>query len=285
MFDESNEIQFKVGISLVCLFLAGKFDNHFWRIVVVVIHHVLTSFVGESSMVGMVLRALAVFGIIWMPMFANFKYMKRKGCVMITGCDSGMGQATVEYLAKSNDDPKKGSYEKIFAACFNPKASREAFEKMLTPGQMKHVIVVSLDVTDDKSCQDAAKTIQTWITENPSKGLYGIVQYHGIAFNGPAAYMPIELYERQFQVNFLGNLRVVQNFLPILKQRADGQGRVVFTGTGGGSCSPCPPLLSAYMASKFATEAYCQSLRAEMYMTGANIECAMINPGFGTSCI
>lgn len=281
MFDENNEIPLKLVISLVCLFLAGKFDNHFWRIVVVYLHHVLVSFVDGSSLGGMILRALTIFGIIWIPMFANISYMKRKGCVMITGCDSGMGQATVEYLAKSNDATEKGSYEKIFAACFNPKSSRAAFEKILTPDQMKHVIVVPLDVTNDQSCKDAAKTVETWIAENSSKGLYGIVQYHGIAFNGPAAYMPIEMYERQLQVNFLGNLRVVQSFLPILKKRTDGPGRIVFTGTGGGSCSPCPPLLTAYMASKFATEGYCAALRAEMHMTRANIECCMINPGFG----
>lgn len=88
----------------------------------------------------------------------------------------------------------------------------------------------------------------------------------------------------QLQVNFFGNLRVIQSFLPLMKERSpDVQGRIVFTGTGGGACSPCPPLLTAYMASKFATEAYCQSLQAELFMTYANIKCCMINPGFGKS--
>eukprot|EP00980_Cylindrotheca_fusiformis_P005828 scaffold1224_cov97-Cylindrotheca_fusiformis.AAC.3 len=280
MFDESNEIPIKVGISILCLFLAGRFDNHFWRLVLIFLHSFLTSFVTASSATGMILRVVTMIGIMYMPMFANLSYMKRKGCVMITGCDSGMGQATVEYLAKSNDNPAKGTYEKIFAACFNPEAAKEAFEKMLTPDQMKHVAVVPLDVTNDKSCKEAAKTVQSWIDENSSEGLYGIVQYHGIAVNGPAAYIPLHMYERQMQVNFLGNLRIVQGFLPILKKRSDGPGRIVFTGTGGGPCSPCPPLLTPYMASKFAIEGYCQSLRAEMYMTGSNIECCMINPGF-----
>ena len=84
---------------------------------------------------------------------------------------------------------------------------------------MRHVIVVPLDVTDEKSCSLAAETVDSWITKNSSEGLYGIVQYHGIAFNGPASYMPVDLYERQMQVNFLGFVRVVQNFLPILKKR------------------------------------------------------------------
>jgi len=275
-----EEIPAKFAISLVCLLLAGKFDNHFWRIVVAYVHHLLISLIPTSSVVGLILRVVAMVGILWIPMFANFSYKKRQGCIMVTGCDSGMGQATVVHFAQTNDDPKKGSFEKIFAACYNAKASKEYFEKTLTKDQMRHVAVIPLDVTDEKSCKDAAKTVQSWINETSSKGLYGIVQYHGIAFNGPASYMPVDMYERQLQVNFLGFVRVVQNFMPILKKRSMTPARIIFTGTGGGPCTPCPPLLTAYMSSKFATEGFCHSLRAEMYMTETNIECCMINPGF-----
>lgn len=278
-----EETTAKLAISLACLLLAGKFDNHFWRIVVAYAHHILISMVPTSSVVDSILRVVVIVGIMWIPMFANFSYNKRQGCIMVTGCDSGMGQATAVYFAQTNDDPKKGSFEKIFAACFDAKASKEYFEKTLTKDQMRHIIVIALDVTDDKSCKDAAKTVQSWINETSSEGLYGIVQYHGIAFNGPASYMPVDFYERQLQVNFLGFVRVIQNFMPILKKRSMTNGRIILTGTGGGPCSPCPPLLSAYMSSKFATEAFCQSLRGEMNMTETNIECCMINPGFGTS--
>ncbi|KAL3942206.1 MAG: hypothetical protein SGBAC_003553 [Bacillariaceae sp.] len=275
-----EETTAKLAISLACLLLAGKFDNHFWRIVVAYAHHILISMVPTSSVVDSILRVVVIVGIMWIPMFANFSYNKRQGCIMVTGCDSGMGQATAVYFAQTNDDPKKGSFEKIFAACFDAKASKEYFEKTLTKDQMRHIIVIALDVTDDKSCKDAAKTVQSWINETSSEGLYGIVQYHGIAFNGPASYMPVDFYERQLQVNFLGFVRVIQNFMPILKKRSMTNGRIILTGTGGGPCSPCPPLLSAYMSSKFATEAFCQSLRGEMNMTETNIECCMINPGF-----
>ena len=282
MLQDIGEIPLKLGISFVLILLAGKFENHFWKLLVIFLQNAISS--AGSNKLGIVIHVLTTL-IIWLiPRFENFLYMTRQGCVMITGCDSGMGQATVVYLAKTNTD--KSGYEQIFAACFNPKASQEAFEKLLTSEEMKFVTVVPLDVTDDKSCKRAADVVDKWIKvrkdKESSKGLVGIIQFHGIAFNGPAAYMPMDMYERQLQVNFFGNLRVVQNFLPIMKKRSSTLGgRIIFTGTGGGSCSPCPPLLTAYMSSKFATEAYCQSLRAELYMTGANIECSVINPGFG----
>ena len=34
------------------------------------------------------------------------------------------------------------------------------------------------------------------------------------------------------------------------------------------------------MASKFATEGYCQALRQELYMTSTGIDAIVINPGF-----
>lgn len=224
---------------------------------------------------------------IWMaPMWVNLKYQNRQGCVFVTGCDSGMGQATVLHLARTQSDSNK--YEQIFAGCFNPKASQEYFEKNLTAEEIKYVTVVSLDVTSEESVTKAAKAMEDFRVQASKKnpqgyfGVTGLCMYHGIAYNGPAEYMPLDMYERQIQVNFLGFLRVIQKVLPQMKEHATPKlpGRIILTGTGGGPCSPCPPLLTAYMSSKFATEAYCQALRQELFMTNSPIEAVMINPGF-----
>jgi hypothetical protein len=72
------------------------------------------------------------------------------------------------------------------------------------------------------------------------------------------------------EVNYFGNIRICQAFLPLLQSKENAKTdfrRMVFTGTGGGPCSPCPPLLSAYMSSKFAGEAMAQVLKQELYMT------------------
>jgi NAD(P)-dependent dehydrogenase (short-subunit alcohol dehydrogenase family) len=294
-----EELYAPLGLAAVFALLAGIFDNHVWRLFLIVGLNVVSSLSSplesSSSLMGWVIGTSIHVGttmmIWWMPHLVNLKLNQREGCVLISGCDSGMGQATVVYLAQSNtsknknakDTNEKKGYDQIFAACYNAKASQTYFETELTPEQMKSVTVVPLDVTNDKSVQQAAKVVEDWMTTNSNSsriGLTGVVLYHGIALTGPAQYMPIEMYQRQLDVNFVGNLRVVQAFLPILKKRSSKAGRLVFTGTGGGSCSPCPPLLTAYMASKFATEGYCQALRQELYMTSTGIDAIVINPGF-----
>ena len=58
------------------------------------------------------------------------------------------------------------------------------------------------------------------------------------------------------------------------------RGRVIFIGTGGGVLSPAPPLLSAYMASKWAIEAFCGCFRLEMQLKRLPIDACVLNPGF-----
>ena len=92
------------------------------------------------------------------------------------------------------------------------------------------------------------KEPQSYLDEKKSI-LTGLVQFHGIAYNGPAQYMPMDIYEQQYKVNCLGTMRVVQACLPLLRKASESSPtifpRIVLTGTGGGSCSPCPPLLTA----------------------------------------
>jgi NAD(P)-dependent dehydrogenase (short-subunit alcohol dehydrogenase family) len=281
-----------LGVCLVLvLLLAGQFDNHFWRIL---------CFCGaafcfwnlENPLLVPYLSPIAaklIFGaisglLIWWVPHLRFKY-KRQGCVFVTGADSGMGQETVIYLAKTNDKKHQGSYDCIFAGAYDAKKTQAKLKELCGPELMKKIKVVPLDVTSDTSVAQAARTVQDYLSkENPSCcGLTGLVNYHGVAFNGPLQYMPISMYQRQLDVNFVGNIRMTQQFLPLLKRAAskDRPGRIVYTGTGGGPCSPCPPLLSAYMSSKFAGEALAQSLRMELFMTShVPIDVCVINPGF-----
>jgi NAD(P)-dependent dehydrogenase (short-subunit alcohol dehydrogenase family) len=268
-------------------FFAGQFDNHVWRLVLLGAQYQLSVWsmhAPSNKAVSVILYAMTAVGIWWMPHFANFGRRKpRSGCVFVTGCDSGMGQATVVGFAQSQQQSTNNKYDQIFAGCFNKVAADKHFDTVLTAEQRKFVTVVALDVTSDQSVADAAKTVQAWMTA-ASSSLMGLVQYHGVAFNGPSAYMPISMYQRQLDVNFVGSVRVVQAFLPLLKdytqKNRNARARIVLTGTGGGPCSPCPPLLTAYMSSKFALEAYAQSLRQELYMTNATMDVSVINPGF-----
>jgi len=175
----------------------------------------------------------------------------------------------------------------LFQGAYDAAGAEKNFAKLLAGNEqaLKKIVVVPLDVTSDKSVGNAASTTALHMAKTPTVGLTSVINFHGVAFNGPTEYMPIAMYQRQHDVNYIGNLRMVQAFLPLVKSAvgsvsAGHRARFIFTGTGGGACSPCPSLLSAYMSSKFAVEAMCQSLRMEMHMLGRPIDCCVINPGF-----
>jgi len=119
-------------------------------------------------------------------------------------------------------------------------------------------------------------------------GLVGVINCAGIAIIGPCEYLTIPMYRTLFDVNYFGYIETTQKFLPLLKaaQAKPGsrRGRVIFVGTGGGIMSPAPALLSAYMGSKWAGEAYIQVLRMEMQLRNLRIDGSMISPGFIKVC-
>jgi NAD(P)-dependent dehydrogenase (short-subunit alcohol dehydrogenase family) len=119
------------------------------------------------------------------------------------------------------------------------------------------------DVTDAGAVAQAADGVES---------LDGLVANAGIAIAAPLEYLPTEELARQLDVNVVGQLRVVQAFLPALRQ---AQGRVVLMGSVGGRSAL--PFLGAYAMSKFALEAMADSLRLELQPWGMHV--AIVEPG------
>jgi len=98
----------------------------------------------------------------------------------------------------------------------------------------------------------------------------------------PFEYFPMEDFRRQMEVNFMGYVQTTQAFLPMIKETVmkpgSRRGRIVFTSSGP-IPGPSPPLISAYMASKWAGEAFCQSIRMELKLRQIPIDCSMLSPG------
>jgi NAD(P)-dependent dehydrogenase (short-subunit alcohol dehydrogenase family) len=94
----------------------------------------------------------------------------------------------------------------------------------------------------------------------------------GIAIAAPLEFLPPEELERQLDVNVVGQLRVLQAFLPALRRR---KGRVVLMGSIGGRSSL--PFLGAYAMSKFALEAMSDALRVELAPFGMHV--SIVEPG------
>jgi NAD(P)-dependent dehydrogenase (short-subunit alcohol dehydrogenase family) len=102
--------------------------------------------------------------------------------------------------------------------------------------------------------------------------LDALVDNAGIAIAAPLELLPPEELTRQLDVNVVGQLRVLQAFLPALRA---AQGRVVLMGSIAGRSAL--PFLGAYAMSKFALEAMADALRIELAPWG--IQVAIVEPG------
>jgi len=264
------------------IFFATFYRNWFWR--VVCFGASCAAFVAVPGAEplpawGMAVLAIAVLNVPPLRLFACFRDQPETGCVFVTGADSGMGEATVLLLSTK-------PYARIYAGCFVESSGSALKAKVAAcGGDASKVIAVKLDVTSDDSVSAAAATVRADLAASkPPAGLVAVINCAGMGFNGPAEYFPMDMYKRQMDVNFFGYVRVTQQFMPLLKAAAAVPGarraRCVFIGTGGGILSPAPPLLTAYMASKWAIEAFCRSLRVEMQLRKLPVDCCMVNPGF-----
>jgi NAD(P)-dependent dehydrogenase (short-subunit alcohol dehydrogenase family) len=119
------------------------------------------------------------------------------------------------------------------------------------------------DITDAESTAHALGAIAS---------LDAVVANAGIAIAAPLEFLPQEELARQLDVNVVGQFRVVQPLLPLLRRSG---GRVVLMGSIGGRSAL--PFLGAYAMSKFALEAFADSLRVEVAPWGMHV--AIVEPG------
>jgi NAD(P)-dependent dehydrogenase (short-subunit alcohol dehydrogenase family) len=94
----------------------------------------------------------------------------------------------------------------------------------------------------------------------------------GIAIAAPLEFLPPDELTRQLDVNVVGQLRVLQAFMPALRRT---HGRVAIVGSIGGRSAL--PFLGAYAMSKFALEAMADSLRVELAPFGMHV--SIVEPG------
>jgi len=122
---------------------------------------------------------------------------------------------------------------------------------------------VLLDVTDAGAIAAAAGRVDR---------LDGLVDNAGIAVASPLEHLPLGELRRQLEVNVVGQLAVIQAFLPALRA---ARGRIVLMGSIAGKSAL--PFLGAYAMSKHALEAMADSLRVELAPDGIHV--AIVEPG------
>jgi NAD(P)-dependent dehydrogenase (short-subunit alcohol dehydrogenase family) len=171
------------------------------------------------------------------------------GTVLVTGASTGIGEATALHLRELGFEPVAGV------------RSDEDAERLARSG----LRTVKLDVTD-------AGQIAAVGEELGAGALAGLVNNAGIGVAAPLEFLPLDQLRRQLEVNLVGQVGVTQALLPALRR---GRGRIVNVSSIGGRVAL--PLLGPYNMSKFALEAFSDSLRREL--RGQGVDVIVIQPG------
>jgi NAD(P)-dependent dehydrogenase (short-subunit alcohol dehydrogenase family) len=176
--------------------------------------------------------------------------------VLITGCSSGIGEATARRLAARGWT--------VYATA----RRLETIEHLKDAGCR----TLELDVTDDASRRAAVDEVQR------AEGAVGVlINNAGYSQSGPIEQVPLEAVRRQFETNVFGLVALTQ--LVLGKMREQRWGRIVNVGSMGGRVTF--PGGGFYHATKHALEAISDALRFEV--RGFGIDVILLEPGLITT--
>ena len=187
-------------------------------------------------------------------------YMQEPKVALVTGSSSGIGFETAILLARSG-------YH-TYASMRNIKKSKKITD--MADKENLSLQFVELDVNNDNSVKDAIDKIG-----REKNRIDVLVNNAGYGLFGSLEDMSLEEIKSQFETNFFGVIRVIQNSLPIMRKQQGG-GFIVNISSVGGRMSV--PILSAYNSTKFALEGMSESLSYELEPFGIRV--VIIEPGF-----
>ena len=162
--------------------------------------------------------------------------------VLVTGCSSGIGRATAIALAENG--------YRVLATV----RGEQFFNEL--QGLAKPLLQpLLMDVTNE----DDIARIRQHVEDHCPQGLYALVNNAGAGLPAAVELSAIDEVRRLLEVNTLGPLRMIQEFLPLLRA---GGGRIINVSSMNGAVAL--PMVGAYSASKFALEALSDTLRVEL---------------------
>jgi NADP-dependent 3-hydroxy acid dehydrogenase YdfG len=176
--------------------------------------------------------------------------------VLITGCSSGIGEATARRLASHG--------WKVYASARRP----ESIEHLAAAG----CELLRLDVCDEQSMRKAVEAVER---EHGAVGV--LVNNAGYSQGGPIEQVPLEAVRRQFETNVFGLIALTQMVLPAMRKQH--WGKVVNVGSMGGKLTL--PGGGLYHATKYSLEAISDALRFEV--RGFGVDVVLIEPGLITT--
>jgi NAD(P)-dependent dehydrogenase (short-subunit alcohol dehydrogenase family) len=177
---------------------------------------------------------------------------------LVTGSSSGIGYETSLSLAR----------EGYFTYATMRDLKKAEAVKKITENENLPLKVIELDVDNEKSAEDAVKSI---IDEKQRIDV--LVNNAGWGMWGTAEDVSIEEFREQFETNFFSVIRMIQKVAPVMRKQ--GTGDIVNISSIAGRIGF--PVSTAYISSKFALEGLSESIRFELGQFGVNV--IIIEPG------
>jgi len=183
--------------------------------------------------------------------------------VLITGVSTGIGKSIAEILINN----------KFFVIGSVRKKEDASYLKEKYPNKFEYVI---FDVTNKGAIENSKKEVESIIDKNNSY-LCCVINNAGVALGGPFSYLDIEVYKKQFEVNYFGLINVTKTFLDLLidSNKYPLKNKIINIGSISGKRSY--PFVGPYTSSKFALEGLTDSLRRELLIH--DIDVVLIEPG------
>ncbi len=175
--------------------------------------------------------------------------------VLITGVSSGIGYETLSAMSATQE------YE-ILATV------RKESDELRLRSQFPKIQIVRVDLADARALE-----LQLGDHEFIKSGVDILINNAGAMAVGPAEEASPDMMRRQFEINYFASVRLIQMALP--QMRIQRKGKIIQISSGFGRFAA--PMLSAYCASKYAIEGFCEALRYEMIRFDVFV--SLIEPG------
>jgi NAD(P)-dependent dehydrogenase (short-subunit alcohol dehydrogenase family) len=182
------------------------------------------------------------------------------GVVLITGCSSGFGLEAALAFARRGDTTIATMRNVAKADTLKKRAADEGVD----------VDVVTLDVTDDRSVDEAVALVRK--KHGPIDVL---VNNAGVGYDGAVETIPIDAARALMETNFWGAVRTIRAVLPEMRERRTG---TIVNVTSLAGRIPGAVYNGMYAASKHALGTLSESLAGEVNPFNVRVVC--IEPGF-----
>jgi len=196
--------------------------------------------------------------------------MTEKELIVITGCDSGIGEELCKVFLKNGYSVVASYLSKPPDSILNFGFQISGFkDKKIKTKKQNKFFSYKMDLRKGKDISDFIKFIRGLI--NKGYKLSCFINNAGIAVFGPVENLPLFVYRDIFEINYFGMVALIKDFIPYLVK---SKGKIIIIGSTAGRVAV--PFAAPYASSKFAVEGFADSLRREMIPYG--IKTLLIEP-------